>query len=358
VQPGFATEQRVAFRIQFPEPAYGTHEKRVAFVRELESNLALESAIASHGFVSSLPVGDIQWGGGFFPQLANGEFTKEPVVFHFRRTAPGYLETMAIPLIEGRLIDERDRADAPPVAVISKTAAEKYYPGRSAIGRKLRRLAPKDAPIVEIVGVVGDVRDAGSGLPPGETVYLPWEQVSLRRGWLVMHGRGSPEETLAAGRRALHATAPEIAPYDATTLDELAWQAHALPRLQVALLGVFAIIAIGITALGSYGVMSQLVANRQREMAIRAALGATQRRVLGLVLWENARLASIGTIAGLLVAWIAARTLEAKLTGFDASPFWPYASVAIGVLALTQVASFLPAWRAANLEVQTILTDG
>jgi predicted permease len=142
VQPGFATEQRVAFRIQFPEPAYGTHEKRVAFVRELESNLALESAIASHGFVSSLPVGDIQWGGGFFPQLANGEFTKEPVVFHFRRTAPGYLETMAIPLIEGRLIDERDRADAPPVAVISKTAAGAE--GRADRGnRRCRRRRPR-----------------------------------------------------------------------------------------------------------------------------------------------------------------------------------------------------------------------
>jgi ABC-type lipoprotein release transport system permease subunit len=79
--------------------------------------------------------------------------------------------------------------------------------------------------------------------------------------------------------------------------------------------------------------------------------------VLALVLWENARLASIGTVAGLLAAWIAARTLEAKLTGFDASPAWPYASVAVGVLVLTQVASFLPARRAANLDVQTILTE-
>jgi ABC-type lipoprotein release transport system permease subunit len=172
-----------------------------------------------------------------------------------------------------------------------------------------------------------------------------------------MRGRGSAEETLAAGRRALRATAPEIAPYDATTLDDLAWQANALPRLQIVLLGAFAIIAIGIAALGSYGVMSQLVANRQKEMAIRAALGATQAAVLRVVLWQNARLAAVGSVAGLTAAWIAARALEAKLTGFDASPVWPYIAVTAGVLLLTQIASFIPARRAATLDVHTVLTN-
>lgn len=355
---GFATERRVAFRIELPEPAYATHAQRAAFVRALAANVAREPAIASHGFVSTLPVGDIQWGGGFFPQLANGEFARDSVVFHFRRTAPGYLETIGVPLLEGRLLDERDRADAPPVAVISRSAAEKYWPRRSAVGGKLRPVAPASPRLVEIVGVVGDVRDAGAGLPAGETVYLPWDQVSLRRGWLVMRGCGSAEDTLAAGRRALRATAPGIAAYDATTLDALAWQANALPRLQVALLGVFAVIAIGIAALGSYGVMSQIVANRRREMAIRAALGATRGRVLQLVLWQNARLATMGTAAGLMAAWIAARTLQAKLTGFDASPLWPYVAVAGGVLGLTQVASFIPARRAARLDVPAALTGG
>ena len=356
VNLGFATEQRVAFRIQFPEPAYGSHEKRAQFVRALETNLARETAIASHGFISSLPVGDIQWGGGFHPQLSSREFTHEPSVFHFRRAAPGYLSTLGVPLIEGRMLDPRDRLESPAVAVVSKSLAEKFWPGESAIGRKLKRTMPKDAPLVEIVGVVGDVRDAGAGLPAGETVYVPWDQLSLRRGWLVMRGRGSPEETLAAGRRALRATAPEIASYDATTLDTLAWQANALPRLQVALLGVFACIAIGITALGSYGVMSQLVANRQKEMAIRTALGATQGGVLRLVLWQNARLAVSGTVVGLAAAWFAARALQAKLTAFDASPLWPYLSVALLVLVLTQLASFVPARRAARVDVQEALT--
>src|SRR5204863_1365969 len=141
---------------------------------------------------------------------------------------------------------------------------------------------------------------------------------SMRRAWIILHGRGSTEDSIAAGRRALRAVAPEIAVFNINALDTLAWRANALPRLQVALLGVFAVIAIGITALGSYGVMSQLVANRQKEMAIRAALGATQARVLRLVLWQNARLASAGTLLGLVAAWFGARALQAQLTGFDA----------------------------------------
>jgi putative ABC transport system permease protein len=210
---------------------------------------------------------------------------------------------------------------------------------------------------VEIVGVVGNVYDAGAGVPAGETLYVPFAQQSLRRAWIVLHGRGSTEETIAAGRRALRATEPGIATYNVSTLDQLAWQADALPRLQVTLLGVFAVIAIGITALGSYGVMSQLVANRQKEMAIRAALGATQAGVLRLVLLQNARLAAVGTAFGLIAAWFGARTLQAQLTGFDASPLWPYGVVALVVLALTQLASFIPARRAAKADVQLVLTS-
>ncbi|MDO8538965.1 MAG: FtsX-like permease family protein [Opitutaceae bacterium] len=125
--------------------------------------------------------------------------------------------------------------------------------------------------------------------------------------------------------------------------------------MQIVLLGVFATIAIGITGLGSYGVMSQLVANRQKEMAIRAALGATQSGMLRLVLLQNARLAAAGVGLGVGAAWFVARALSAKLTGFDASPVWPYLAVALLVLALTQIASVIPARRAAKLDLQLVL---
>jgi putative ABC transport system permease protein len=358
-QLGFVADGRVALHFQFPEPGMATHEQRARMVRELEANLAREPALLNYGVVSSLPVGDIQWGGGFSPQLSSGDYTPEVSVFHFRRASPTYLSTMGVPLLAGRMLNDRDRGDTTPVVVISKALADKYWPGEDPIGRKLKRASTVGglSPFVEIVGVVGNVLDAGAGLPAGETVYVPYEQQSLRRSWMVLQARGSIEDAIAAGRRALHATDPGIAAFDIATLTRLSRQANALPRLQVTLLGVFAVIAVGITALGSYGVMSQLVANRQKELAIRAALGATQGGVLRLVLWQNARLAGAGTLLGLVGAWFVARATESQLTGFDASPLWPYFTVGAGVLLLTQLASLLPAHRAAKLEVQSVLAS-
>lgn len=353
---GLRTDRRAAFQIQFPEPGYAAHEKRVQLVRELELNLAREPQIRSFAFTGSLPVGDNQWGGGFVPQRANGEFDRDSTVLHFRRVTPGYLRTLGIGLIEGRMLNDRDTEKAPHVALISKSTADKFWPGTNAIGRKLRRTGQKDAPLVEVVGVVTNVRDAGPSSPVGEAIYMPWEQVSMRRGWVVLEG-DNVRELLAAGQRALRATAPDVAPYNSGSLEEFAWQANALPRLQVALLGVFALIAVGITALGSYGVMSQLVANRQKEMAIRAALGASRSQVLGLVLGQNARLAAMGAAAGLVAAWLAARWAQSALSGFPRDAWLPYVVVAALVMALTQLASFIPARRAAATDVQKALTS-
>lgn len=352
---GFRAEKRVVFQIQFPEPAYAAHEKRAEFVRALEQNLAREPEIRSFGFSSTIPVGDIQWGAGISPQLPSGEFTREPEVFHIRRASPGYLRALGVPLREGRMLDAHDRGDAPAVAVISQAAAERYWPGQSAIGRKLRRAQPKDAALLEVVGVVGNVRDAGPGAPDAVTLYVPFDQMSMRRGWVVLEG-DNPAGLFAAGRRALKATSPDVAAYNTAKLADLAWQANAIPRLQVGLLAVFAAIAIGITALGSYGVMSQLVANRQREMAIRAALGADRGAMLRHVLGQNARLAALGAAGGLAGAWLAARWAQNALTGFPAEVWWPYFAVTALVLGLTQVASFVPARRAANVDVQKALT--
>lgn len=357
VNLGFRTEHRVAFQVQFPEPAYAAHDKRAKFVHELEANLAREPMIRGYAFTGTLPVGDGQWGGGFAPQRINGEFDRDATVLHFRRVSPSYLKLMGTPLLEGRLLTERDNATAPNVAVISRSTADKFWPGASPLGRKLRRTAQKDAPLVEVVGVVANVRDAGAAAAEADAIYMTWDQVSMRRGWVVLEGADT-SALLSAGRRALHATAPEVAAYNPGTLDDFAWRANALPRLQMIMLAVFAGIATGITALGSYGVMSQLVANREREMAVRAALGASHGMVLRLVLWQNARLAVAGMVLGLVASWFGARAVQGRLAGFDALQVWPFLAVAAVVLLLTQIASFIPARRAARLDVQKALAGG
>jgi putative ABC transport system permease protein len=357
VRRGFEQDGRVCFHIEFPEPAYAKHEQRVGFVRALESNLAKEPALAGYGLTTTLPVGDGQWGGNFVVQLDSGEFTQEPAIFHYRRVSPGYLSAMGIPLVEGRMLSERDQTNSQPVAVVSKALADKYWPNQSPLGRKIKRPIPADSPAIEVVGVVGDVLDAGTAVGPGQTVYVPFEQFSLRRASIVLNGRGSTADTVAAGRRALRLTSSDLAAFGIEKLELLSWQANALPRLQMILFAAFAIVAVGITVLGTYGVMSQLVRIRQKELAIRTALGAPPNKVLGLVLLQNARLAVAGTAAGTLVAWFTARWLQSQLTSFDASIAWPFATVAAGILFLTQAASWLPARQATKLDVQSVLAS-
>jgi preprotein translocase subunit SecG len=264
---------------------------------------------------------------------------------------------MGIPLIEGRMFNERDQTDSQPVTVVSKALAEKYWPNQTAIGRKIKRSTPADSPIMEVIGVVGNVLDEGAALGPGLTVYVPFEQISMRRASIVLNGRGVAADTIAAGRRALRLTSPDVAAFGIEKLEVLSWQDNALPRLQMILFVAFAIVAIGITGLGTYGVMSQLVTIRQKELAIRTALGAPPNKVLGVVLLQNARLAVAGTVAGTLIAWFTARWLQSQLTSFDASIAWPFITVALSILLLTQAASWLPARRATRLHVQTVLAS-
>ena len=356
VDLGFSDAGRIGFRIEFPEPAYSTHEQRVQCARALDQNLAAEPALQGHGLTTTLPVGDGQWGSSTLVRLPTGEFTTEPVIFHYRRISPGYLATMGIPLLEGRFFNETDRSDRTPVAIVSKSLANKYWPGESAIGRELRRAAP-DNPVTQVIGVVGDVRDAGAGEAMGETVYVPFDQVSVRRAWIVLRPRGSVADAIAAGRRALRLSAPGVAAFSVEKLETLSWQSLALPRLQAALFAVFSAVAIAITALGTYGVMSQLVGIRQKELAIRAAVGATPRSLFQMVLWQNARLAVSGTIIGIATAWAASYWLQSKLTNFQPPALVPFVLIATGVLVLTQLASFLPARRAAYFDPQTLTSS-
>ncbi|GAB5560304.1 MAG: ABC transporter permease [Synoicihabitans sp.] len=357
VDLGFSPENRAAFRIEFPSPSHADHDQRAQFVRELELNLAQEPALIDFGFSSTIPVGDIQWGGGFHPQLTDGSFTEDPHAFHFRRASPTYTRVLGTRLIEGRRLSPHDTIEGRDVAVISESGAQRFWPGESAIGRMLRPVNPADAPLVEVVGVVSDVRDAGAGFPASETLYVPWNQKSVRRGWVVMEGRGSTADILAAGHRALRKTSPLFAPIDSCSLDSLVWQSYAVPRLQIALLGVFGVIALLMSILGTYGVMSQLVDNQRRDLAVRAALGASHSSVLRHVLLTNARLAILGIVAGLMAAGFIAHSAQAGLTGFDASPVWTYAVGGGLLLVTTQVASFIPAFRASRLDIAQTLTS-
>jgi putative ABC transport system permease protein len=354
VPGGFASQGRVVARIVLPDATYGKHPQRAAFGRALAENLASEPDISASGFTTTLPVGDGAWGGRFFIELPDGSVSSEPVLFHFRRVSAGYLETMGIPLLRGRQLTAQDDTSSVQVAIVSRALASRLWPNEDAVGKRLLRATPgSPTPTpVTVVGVVGNTMDAGYSSPVGEAVYMPYSQASAVRISIVAQGRGAAGATTAAIRRALRKTDPVIAASGVSTLDALVMQANALPRLRTLVLIMFSIVAVGIVSLGSYGVMSQLVSNRERELAVRLVFGAQPTKLGASVIAQVARLTLPGIALGLAAVWWASGLLDAFVFGLQArSPNVLAASG--GMLLVLAVLATLPvAIRAMRVDVR------
>jgi len=354
VPSGFTPEGRVVARVVLPDATYGTHPKRAAFGRALAENLSAEPELTSAGFTTTLPVGDIVWGGRFFIEHRDGSRDREPTLFHIRRVSPTYLAAMGIPLLRGRTFTAQDDTGAVAVAIVSRALAERSWPNEDAIGKRLVRAGTgNQAPTpVIVVGLVGNTMDAGFNAPPGEAVYVPYTQLSSARVSIVARGRGNDQATVAAVRRALRKTDPVIAASSVTTLDALVLQANALPRLRTLVLVVFSVVAVGIVALGSYGVMSQLVSNRERELAVRLVFGAQPTRLGASVIAQVARLTVPGVALGLAAVWWASGLLATFVFGLEARSASVLGGAGGALLILAVIATLPPALRAMRVDIR------
>ena len=351
---GFEAGRLVVGRVALQGASYESHPARAAFARTLEDNLARESAIAAFGLTSVLPVGDNLNGGRFYHDRPDGSITREPVMFHYRRISPSYLRTMSIPLLKGRLFDGHDDGASPGVAIVSRALVHRLWPGQNPLGKRLYRVMVTGAepdPLA-IVGVVGDVMDAGTRAPAGETVYVPWARVSRAEMSVVVRPRGSGEAALVAIRHALQLTDPTLAAHSMAKLATLTEQANSLPRLQTILLLVFALVAVGLSGLGSYGVMSQLIANREREYGLRLVFGATPGQLGRAVFLEMARMALPGIGVGLALVLLFGDILKQFVFGIEPRATMVLLLVTGGMVIVVAVATLPSALRAMRVEVQ------
>ena len=356
VPGGFASPGRVVARIVLPDAKYGKHPQRTAFGRALAENLASEPDISAAGFTTTLPVGDGAWGGRFFIELPDGSVSSEPVLFHFRRVSAGYLKTMGIPLLRGRQLTVRDDTSSVQVAIVSRALASRLWPNEDAVGKRLLRATPgSPTPTpVTVVGVVGNTMDAGYSSPAGEAVYMPYAQASSVRISIVAQGRGTTGATIAAIRRALRKTDPVVAASGVSTLDALVQQANALPRLRTLVLIMFSIVAVGIVSLGSYGVMSQLVSNRERELAVRLVFGAQPTKLGASVIAQVTKLTVVGVALGIAAVWSSSGLLNAFVFGVQARSPTVLAGAGGAVLLLAAVATLPPAVRAMRIDIRRV----
>jgi predicted permease len=354
VSSGFSPASRVVARVVLPDATYGTHLQRAAFGRALAANLSAEPELTAAGFTTTLPVGDILFGSRFFVELPDGSRDREPTLFHIRRVSPGYVATMGIPLLRGRTFTAQDDTGAVAVAMVSRALTDRLWPNEDAVGKRLLRAGPGNQPPtpLTVVGVVGNTMDAGFNAPPGEAVYLPYTQASSPRVSIVARGRGSDAATVAAIRRALRKSDPVIAASSVSTLDALVLQANALPRLRTLVLVVFAVAAVGIVALGSYGVMSQLVSNRERELAVRLVFGAQPAQLGASVIAQVAKLTVPGVALGLGAIWWASGLLAAFVFGVEPRSAAVLAGAGGALLLLAVLAALPPALRAMRVDIR------
>jgi putative ABC transport system permease protein len=257
-------------------------------------------------------------------------------------------------VIRGREFAAADREGAPPVAVVNEAFARRYFGDRDPIGRRISLQGPGDSPgESEIVGVVGNIRQAGLANEDVPTLYMSYDQAPafvLQRLGVVVRTAGEPMRLAAAIKRELREVDPDMPLVGLTTFEERIAETIARPRFYTMLLVAFAGVALLLSAIGIYGVMAYAVALRTSEIGIRIALGATARHVLGQVMREGMSVAVLGVAAGALAALWLTGVLSGLLYGVSATDPATFASVALILLGVASLACWIPARRATRVD--------
>jgi putative ABC transport system permease protein len=269
----------------------------------------------------------------------------------------GYFTAMGIPLIRGRLFQESDGPDAPHVALVSQSLARRFWPNEDAIGKQIQYgNMDGDLHLLNIVGIVGDVRDNGLDRDPRPTVYTNYFQrpAATAEFSIVVRGHGDVASLTSAMRREARALNPEM-PAKFETIEQIVSASFDNRRFSMIMLGVFAGAALLLAMVGLYGVMAYITSERTHEIGIRMALGAQRVDMLRMILRQSFTLVLAGVVLGILASAGLTRLLETMLYGVRATDILTYAGV-IGLLIVAAfIASYLPARRATKVDPMVAL---
>ena len=348
---GFRPEQILTFRAALPASRYDTGAKRAAFYQQLVERLrALPGAQAASG-TSSLPLSMSRRSEGITIEGAPPPSPGQMPLVDFRSVTPGYFSLMGIPLLRGRDVAWSDTPTSEPVIAISDAMARKFWPNQEALGKRIRRSAT--APWVTVVGIVGDVQHTDLIHQPRPAMYLPPYQDHGTRDviadWAVKTS-GDPAALGPAIRTAVWAIDPQLPITRVQTLERLRSAATAQEQFNLLLVGVFALVALILVAVGLYGVTSYAVAQRTRELGIRLALGARPGDVLRTVLGQGARLAAAGLAIGIVVSLVLTRVMATLLFGVGARDPMTFVGVGALLALVSVVACYIPARRAMRVD--------
>jgi putative ABC transport system permease protein len=263
---------------------------------------------------------------------------------------PQYFSALGIPLVRGRLFSAADGANAPQIAIVNVTAANRLFGALDVVGRTLPGSRKAGEKFTTIVGVVGDVKYSGLGEAVGETVYVPFPQYPFRNMMLIARTLGDPRQVSASLTRLVHSIDPEITVGAVRTLDDIVWDAVARPRFRTFLLSSLAALALALAVVGLYGVAAYAVNQRRVEIGVRLAFGARPGQIVAMIVRDALRLAIVGAVIGLLAAALFARTLAVFLYGVTTSDAPSFVLAAAALVLVAAGAACLAARKAAHLD--------
>jgi putative ABC transport system permease protein len=350
VRLGFNPQALITFQLAPPTPKYPLKGKAQQLYREVLDSLQAIPGVRGASVCSGIPFGA-------------GNYTTHPMItteqsvlphntqvpIDWRIVSPAYFKTMGIPLLRGRDFTYADGpAPAPPVTIISQATAKKFWGDADPLGRTLRRSADPSIAFT-VVGVVGDVRSTALTQESPALYYpLSWRVWPLMD--IAVKGDSSPEALLPAIRQKVHEIDGELALANVRTMGEWVSNSAAQPRLNAMLLGIFAFVALLIASIGIYGVLAYSVSQRTGEIGVRMALGASQRRVLRLIVGEGMTVALIGIGSGLLGGLALGRAVSSLVFGVPVRDPATFLGVAVALAGVAFAACVVPALRASRVD--------
>jgi putative ABC transport system permease protein len=353
VDPGFRPDHVLTMDVALPPDRYAEPAARRAFYDRAFAELQHLPGIAHAGAAAITPLTGNNWTVPFERRdrpVAAGE---RPPDVGWQVASGGYFSALRIPLVRGRLFDEREKPGSPPVVIISAAVEKQYFPNENPIGMKVR-LGDDEA---EIVGVVGDIRRAGLTDSPRADMYLPAEMAPGQGTTLFIRTTGEPLRSLPQIATTLRRLEPRLVIGDTATLAAIARESMATTRLVLWLLGVFSAVALALAFVGVYGVMSYSVRQRSREIGTRMALGATRIDILWTVMRQGLAIAAIGVAIGAAAALAARQSFSAILYGVSPADGLTLGIAAATLAAATLAACYVPARRAARLDPARTLAE-
>jgi putative ABC transport system permease protein len=357
VNPGLDPHNLLTFRVDLPDARYST-EQRVNFFDQLRQNLEALPGVEAVAQTLPFPLSGNHLQVGFTIEGRPVAAGNEPVA-DFETISPGYFRALGIPVLEGRELAANDTRDALPVVVVNHAFAQKYFSNEDPVGR---RIAPqisdhdvKEMPAREIIGVVGDVKTAAISQKSKPEFYLPASQCMIGSMTMAVRTAGNPTAFVDAIRATVKRMDPNLPVYRIKKMDEYLGTSVAQPRFSAFLLGLFAALAVVLTGLGLYGVISYTVAQRTREIGIRRALGAQTTDVLRVVIRQALMLTALGWVVGAIATIVLTRFISSQLYGIGANDPLTFFAVSALLAGVAILASYLPARRAASVDPMVAL---